>query len=159
MARLRQRGRELFKRLGAESSSTFAVVTSRLSGHTIEAEVAAANAGGSASAASPATALIQAPTGSGTPSSTGAPVIRGTAAEGDPLTATVGTWSGAPDSYAFQWEDCNGSGESCSDVESGTGTSSVYVPTANDVGHTLAVDVTAGNGPDPEAQAQRRRRS
>jgi hypothetical protein len=115
-------------------------------GHAIEVTVAAANAAGSQTATSAPTAVVQVPvSGSGAPVNTVAPSLTGTAAEGDTLVSTVGSWNGAPTGYSYQWSDCNTSGGSCRNVAVG-GTSSTYVPTASDVGSTLEVTVTATNG-------------
>jgi hypothetical protein len=83
--------------------------------------------------------------GGSVPSNNSAPTISGTDTEGDVLTATTGSWSGSPTSYAYQWEDCNSSGGDCADVASG-GTASTYTLTGSDVGDTIVVEVTATNG-------------
>jgi hypothetical protein len=108
-------------------------------GHTIRAIVTAANAGGSTSASSAATAtVLPLPPVNASP-----PWISGTAQEGHTLTASSGTWSGAPTSYAFRWQDCNSTGASCTTI-SGASASS-YTVAASDVGHSVSVTVTATN--------------
>jgi len=77
------------------------------------------------------------------PAGTAPPVISGTATEGQTLTTSNGSWSNAPTSYTYQWQDCNGAGQSCTNV-SGATTSS-YGLAAADVGHTIRVVVTATN--------------
>jgi PKD domain len=77
------------------------------------------------------------------PVNTAMPVINGTASEGDTLSASTGDWSGSPTSYAYQWQDCDTSGGSCSNVSSAT--SSSYTLGSNNVGHTIRVVVTASN--------------
>ncbi len=78
------------------------------------------------------------------PSNTGLPVVSGTPEVGDTLTASSGTWNGsAPIGYAYQWEDCNSSGESCSTI--GGATTSAHLVASSDAGHTLRVVVTATN--------------
>ena len=47
------------------------------------------------------------------PVNIGAPVVAGSTAEGDTLTVSNGSWLDDPTTYAYQWEDCNGSGGSC----------------------------------------------
>ncbi|MGA7705362.1 MAG: hypothetical protein WB998_10760 [Solirubrobacteraceae bacterium] len=71
------------------------------------------------------------------------PSVGGALTVGDVLSATKGTWSGNPTSYAYQWQDCNGSGASCSNIASAT--ASAYTLKTSDVGHTMRVVVTATN--------------
>jgi len=71
------------------------------------------------------------------------PSISGSTVEGERLTATAGTWTGSPTSYAYQWEDCNTSGESCSQISGATASS--YKLARGDVGHKVRVAVTASN--------------
>jgi hypothetical protein len=118
-------------------------------GHTLRVIVTATNAGGSTSASSAATATaLPLP-----PSNTALPTISGKAVEGETLTAGNGTWSGTPTSYTYQWQDCSNTGESCTNITGATATT--YKLTANDVGHTLRVAVTASNagGSTPASSA------
>ena len=79
------------------------------------------------------------------PSNTALPAISGTAAPGQTLTASSGSWTGdAPMTFAYQWRRCNGSGASCTDITGATGATRVV--SAADVGFTLRVQVTATNG-------------
>jgi hypothetical protein len=78
------------------------------------------------------------------------PTISGTTTQGDVLTAATGSWTNAPSSYSYQWQDCtltNGNlpATGCTNVASG-GTSSTYTLAAGDVGHYVVVNVTAING-------------
>jgi hypothetical protein len=75
------------------------------------------------------------------PANTAPPAISGTPQEGQVLTATTGTWSNGPTSYAYQWQDCSASG--CSNIAGAT--SSSYTLQASDVGNTVDVVVTATN--------------
>ncbi|HUF02510.1 MAG TPA: hypothetical protein VMN35_08815 [Gaiellaceae bacterium] len=115
-------------------------------GARIRVEVTATNSDGSASAVSDATAVVTEVTG---PVSTGAPTISGTAAVGQRLTATTGTWQGtAPITYAYQWVRCGSDGglpdgSNCTAISGATGNS--YVLTQQDVGFRLRVRVTATN--------------
>jgi len=77
------------------------------------------------------------------PSEITSPSISGTPEVGQTLIASKGTWSGSPTSYAYQWQDCDGSGAGCSNVSGAT--SSNYTPTTGDVGHAMRVMVSAGN--------------
>ncbi len=65
------------------------------------------------------------------------------AEEGQTLSATQGTWTNSPTSYAYQWEDCNTAGEACANI--GGATSSSYKLVAGDVGHRVRAAVTASN--------------
>jgi hypothetical protein len=117
--------------------------------HTLRVAVTATNGGGSAPATSAATAVaLPLP-----PSNTALPTIGGKPVEFETLTASNGTWSGTPTSYTYQWQDCSSTGESCTNITGATATT--YKLTANDVGHTLRVVVTASNagGSTPASSA------
>ncbi len=77
------------------------------------------------------------------PANTSLPTITGAAQEGQTLSASTGTWSGGPTSYAYQWQRCDNSGTSCGDVSGAA--SSGYAIASGDVGATLRVVVTATN--------------
>lgn len=77
------------------------------------------------------------------PSNTGLPGISGTARDGSMLTASKGSWTGAPTSYAYQWERCDTAGGSCGSIAGAN--SFRYTVGSADVGHTLRVVVTATN--------------
>src|SRR6202042_3371633 len=72
-----------------------------------------------------------------------APQISGTAMDGQTLTTDNGAWLDGPTGYGYQWEDCNTSGASCSNIAGATGSS--YTLTRNDVNDTVRVVVTASN--------------
>jgi hypothetical protein len=108
-------------------------------GHTLRVVVTASNAGGDAEAASAATATVT-PLA---PTNTVLPSVSGSAEEGQTLSASTGTWTGSPASFAYQWEDCNAAGGDCVNVSGATSAS--YKLAAGDVGHTLRVVVTASN--------------
>jgi hypothetical protein len=77
------------------------------------------------------------------PSDISPPTISGSAVQGQALTETRGSWSNAPTSYGYQWEDCDSSGANCSAITGATG--QTYVLTATDVGDTLRAQETASN--------------
>jgi len=82
------------------------------------------------------------------PNATAEPRISGSATVGSTLTASQGTWTGAPTSYAYQWVRCprsggNPSGSDCA-VIGGASTTS-YVVADADVDRRLRVRVTAAN--------------
>jgi hypothetical protein len=77
------------------------------------------------------------------PVNTAPPTISGTPTVGQTLTASEGTWSNGPTSFAYQWLRCNGGGNSCADVANGT--QHTYTIVGADAGHTVRVRVTATN--------------
>ena len=117
------------------NSATYLVASSDV-GHTLVVAVTATNAAGSPSATSTATAVVV-----GLPANTAVPSISGTAAVGQTLTASTGTWTNSPTSYSYQWQRCP-RGSSCVDVNN---TSQTYPVGQVDVNATLQVVVTATN--------------
>jgi hypothetical protein len=117
-------------------------------GHTLRVLVTAANVGGSASASSPPTGVVEEPL-SPPPANTALPKISGEAIEGETLSASEGEWAGNPTSYAYQWQHCDAAGGGCTDVGGATG--STYDLLAGDVGGTLRVVVTATNAGGSES--------
>jgi len=71
------------------------------------------------------------------PVNTAVPTISGTPQVGQTLTASQGTWSNSPTSYAYQW---SAGGAAISGA-----TSSTYAPVTADAGKTITVTVTATN--------------
>jgi hypothetical protein len=134
-------------------------VTSPDNGDTIEVTVTATNAGGSASSTSAPTAVVPGgtapPPPPPAPANTALPTISGTAQQGQALTASNGSWSNSPTSYAYQWQDCSSS-SSCSNISGATAAS--YTLASSDVGDTVDVIVTAtnagGSGSATSAQTQ-----
>ena len=107
-------------------------------GHTLEAQVSGTNAAGAATAVSNRSVIV-APV----PASRKAPHISGRARVGRRLTGSRGSWSGAPETYRFQWLRCNRRGGSC--VRIGRATHSTYRLEKRDARHRLRVRVTAAN--------------
>jgi hypothetical protein len=60
---------------------------------------------------------------------------------GTTVTASDGSWSATPQSYAYQWLRCSSSGGSCVPIPGAT--SKTYTVTSSDDGSTLRVTVTA----------------
>jgi len=122
-------------------------------GATLRVTVTATNADGSASAASAATAVVPAVV-AGAPANTALPAISGSAAVGSTLTASTGTWSGSPTSFAYAWSRCDQLGNGCAVVTGAT--AQTYVVQQVDVGTTIRVTVTATNasGSTPSTSAQ-----
>lgn len=77
-------------------------------------------------------------------SATEAPRLSGTPVVGVRMAVSDGRWTGAPISYAYQWEDCNAGGGECVAIAGATNPN--YVPKSTDVGHALLARVTATNG-------------
>lgn len=71
------------------------------------------------------------------PTNSTIPTISGTAQVGQTLTASQGTWTGSPTSYAYHW---NRSGSAIAGA-----TSATYAPVSGDIGATLTCTVTATN--------------
>lgn len=71
------------------------------------------------------------------------PVISGTASYAETLTATNGTWSNTPTSYAYQWSRASTSSGTYANISGATG--STYNLVAADVNQFLKVTVTASN--------------
>ena len=111
-------------------------------GDTIEASVTATNAGGSATATTNATAVVTAAPPPA-PVNTTAPVISGTAQQGDTLSVSNGAWSGSPNGFSYAWQDCDANGANCVPI-SGAG-KNTYTLQAGDVGDTIEASVTATN--------------
>ena len=79
---------------------------------------------------------------SAVPANTAYPAISGTAALGATLTATNGTWTNAPTSYAVTWLRCtSGDTATCAAIAGATG--QTYTLTTADVGKLIRVRVVA----------------
>ena len=78
------------------------------------------------------------------PSNLSRPVLSGTAAAGQTLATTTGTWSGTPTlTYRYQWRRCDSAGGNCSDIAGATG--QTYQVATTEVGSKLYALVTASN--------------
>jgi Ig domain of plant-specific actin-binding protein len=107
-------------------------------GRRLRVSVTASNSDGSANATSGPTGVVS----DGSPVNTAAPTIAGTAKQGQTLTATSGTWTGAgPISFSYQWRRCDTSGNDCRDTSNGQ----TRQLGGDDVGHTIRVEVRAQN--------------
>ena len=74
------------------------------------------------------------------PVNTGVPTISGTAQGGHTLTTSIGTWSGSPTFYSYQWQECT---SGCTNISNANGSS--YTLQSSNVGDTIDVIVTATN--------------
>ena len=116
------------------------MATSANVGATLRVVVTATNAAGTVSATSAQTDEIAAVA----PVNTVAPSISGTAVDGQPLTASHGTWTGTSgDLLHLPVAACDASGQGCADVDMEP--SSVYHLTSEDVGSTIRLAVHAEN--------------
>ena len=95
--------------------------------------------------------VIQAP-----PSNTAPPTISGITTQGQVLTESHGSWTNSPTSFTYQWQDCDGSGNSCTNIAGATG--QAYTLAASDVGHRIVVVETATNSTGLDRRRARRRR-
>jgi hypothetical protein len=113
-------------------------------GSSIRAIVTATNKRGSSSTSSDAVGPVApAPASGAPPTVVSSPTISGTPQEGQTLSASTGTWSNSPTSFAYQWSFCSSDG-SCSPFSSGNGLAT-YTLSLVDVGYTVRVTVTASN--------------
>jgi sugar lactone lactonase YvrE len=71
------------------------------------------------------------------------PTISGAAQAGQPLSASPGSWSGAPRSYAYRWLRCDRRGRRCRVIAGAR--SRTYTVTARDLASALRVSVVASN--------------
>lgn len=120
--------------ISGATGSTYQCVTADI-GATITVTATATNQVSSADATSSATATVIAVPA---PTNSVAPVISGTATEGQLLSATNGTWTNSPTSYTYVWKRNGG-------AISGA-INSTYTLVAGDVGANITCTVTAING-------------
>jgi hypothetical protein len=108
-------------------------------GRTFRVTVTASNSSGSATGTSAATAVVAATTSTSAPSLVSAPVISGTAQQGQTLSSSTGTWNGTqPISYSYQWYRRDSGGNNCAAGPTGQS----YLLSSTDVGRTFRVTVT-----------------
>ena len=124
--------------INGATSSSYKLTSGDVS-HTTRAVVTATNGGGSTAAMSVQSGMVS-PTA---PSNTSLPVVSGSAVQGQTLSTSIGSWSGSPTGYAYAWQDCDSSGNSCTNI-SGANTAN-YAVTGSDVAHTVRSVVTATN--------------
>jgi GH25 family lysozyme M1 (1,4-beta-N-acetylmuramidase) len=120
-------------------------------GHALVIAVTAQGSSGAQAVSSPPTVAIAAAgaPGAARPVATSLPVISGTAVVGQQLTASAGTWTGSPTSYAYQWRRCDATGGSCGAITGAT--TSTYTITPGDIGSTISFVVTATSSGGSEA--------
>jgi len=128
------------KEITGAAGSTLALITGEI-GDTVRLAVTATNAGGSTTAFSEPTSLIEALI----PSNIEAPSIAGVLQSGHALEALVGKWSGTEPKFSFQWQTCGllGLEKECVSVKNAI--KKTLELNLSDVGLTLRVLVTATN--------------
>jgi hypothetical protein len=122
--------------IGGATSQQY-VVSESDAGRRLRVRVTAANADGSATAASNATPLIRAVAA---PVNTRPPTVSGNPVVGATLTANPGEWTQRP-TLAYEWRRCDANGASCAAI--GGATQRTYVLKAVDQGNRLRVRVVA----------------
>ena len=116
------------------------LLTNNDQGHKLRVVVTASNAGGSAQATSAATSVVAA----SIPVNTVPPAVTGTAAIGQNLAVSTGTWVGTtPITYTYAWQRCDSNGNNCNPITNATRSS--YQVVADDTGSKLRAKVTATN--------------
>jgi hypothetical protein len=112
-------------------------------GKTIRVLVTAGSTGPPPAAARVVSTQSQ-PVGAALPVNTAKPAITGSAAEGEVLTSTNGTWQSATAiTHTRQWQRCSNSGQNCVNIPGAT--LQTYTVQQADVGSTIVVVVTATN--------------
>lgn len=124
--------------LAGATTDSYALVRDDI-GSTIRFAVTATNPYGHASATSAQTAVVL----TASPINTAVPTFTGTASQGQQLTASQGAWNNSPTTYAYQWQRCDTSGSSCTNISSAT--SNKYTLQYAEAGFTVRVVVTATN--------------
>jgi hypothetical protein len=106
-------------------------------GKYVSVTVTASNTGGHTSVNTASVGPVLPPP----PANTELPAITGTAEQGDVLSVSSGSWSNNPTVFAYQWQECDGSGANCAAISGAT--SSSYALSAADVGRRIVCVVTA----------------
>jgi subtilisin family serine protease len=133
----------------AEATNARYTLTGLDAGKTLRVALVASNAAGaSAPARSNQTAVVVV---ARVPTNTAAPSVAGTAAVGNTLTESAGSWTGEPTSSTRQWQRCDASGGSCQPIAGAA--AQTYIAVSGDAGRTLRVLETARNAGGASAPA------
>ena len=128
--------------IGGASTTSYVVADADV-GRRLRVRVTAANADGQRTVASNATAAIRA-ADTGRPANVQAPTLSGTAAQGNALRVSPGTWNGVqPITFTFQWLRCDGAGNNC--VLQPGFADDAYALRDGDIGKTVRARVIARN--------------
>ena len=109
-------------------------------GHALLVRVSAVTPAGTASASSCATLAVAASgaTGGAAPKAQKLPTVQGGNQVGQVLTAQVGTWTGSPTSYSYQWRRCATGGTACVAIAGAGGIT--YTTSPGDIGSVISLD-------------------
>ena len=128
--------------IGGATTTKYVVATADVD-HRLRVRVTASNADGSKTVASNATGLVRA-ADAGRPVNVQAPTLSGSAAQGQTLHVTPGTWNGQqPITFTFRWLRCDTAGNNCI-VQQGF-QDDAYTLREGDVGKTIRARVVARN--------------
>ena len=108
-------------------------------GETLRVRVTAVNADGATNARSEQTEVVA--SNAAPLTNTARPTITGDPRVGQELTASEGTWTGNPTTFAYQWQRCDVESLLCANVIGATG--KTYGVRLADLGFRLRVEVTA----------------
>jgi hypothetical protein len=108
-------------------------------GETLRVRVTAVNADGATNARSEQTEVVA--SNAAPLTNTARPTITGDPRVGQELTASEGTWTGNPTTFAYQWQRCDVESLLCADVIGATG--KTYGVRLADLGFRLRVELTA----------------
>ena len=125
--------------IAGASAATYEAASTDV-GNTLRVTVTATNADGATQATSAPSAVVSS---AAAPTNTAAPSVSGSLQVGTALTASQGTWNGAPTGFAFGWSRCDANGDSCATIDGAT--ADTYTLGRADAGRTLRVSVTATN--------------
>ena len=132
--------------IAGATSSSYAVVAADV-GHRLRVRVTATGASGSTSAQSDPTGVIAGPEPVNvTPPRVVVSDPSGVPVAGVAVSAFAGTWTGSGFiTYRYQWWKCETKSGPCHRILTPRATSSVFVPTADLIGWSLRLEVTASN--------------
>ena len=112
-------------------------------GHALLVRVSAVTSAGAASASSAATLAVASSgaTAGTAPKAQKLPAVQGSNQVGQTLTAQVGTWTGSPTSYSYQWRRCATGATACVAIAGAGG--GTYTTSPGDIGSVISLTVTA----------------
>jgi hypothetical protein len=123
--------------ISGATEKTYTLVVGDVS-HALRVIVTAVNADGRTAAPSNTTETVSAKSG---PTVAVKPVVSGTAAVGEELASTTGTWVPPTATTSRQWQRCDADGTSCRNIAGATGRT--YGVRTADNGHRLRVRIAA----------------
>jgi hypothetical protein len=128
--------------IGGATTTSYVVSTADVD-RRLRVRVTAANADGSATVASNATAVVRS-SASGRPANVQPPTVSGSPSQGQTLRVQPGTWNGQqPITFTFNWLRCDTGGNNC--IQQPGFNDDSYVVREGDVGKTIRARVNARN--------------